>query len=273
MSLRQFFARTRATVRDKLLRERVGPYDRAYGKLMFGASRLRDAIAVEPSPEVQRFLRYCTAHMMQSHAQLFQDLFVAWVLKEQRQGFFCEFGATNGVLLSNSCYLERELGWTGICAEPARGWHDELKRNRPNAQVETRCVWSTSGETLQFKETAIKEHSTIGAFSDADTHSRRRIDAHRYSVDTISLNDLLQQHAAPKDFDYLSMDTEGSELEILRALDFARFRPRIITVEHNYTPARTEMLGLLQGHGYQRVLTECSLFDDWYLDAGLSLPD
>jgi FkbM family methyltransferase len=272
MSLRQFIQRSRATVRDKLMRERIGPYDRAYSKLIFGASRLRDAIASEPSQEVQRFLRFCTARMMQSHAQIFQDLFVAWVLQEKRHGFFCEFGATNGVLLSNSCYLERELAWSGICAEPARGWHDELKRNRPNTRIDTRCVWSKSGEVLQFKETAIKEHSTIGSFSDADTHSRRRIDADSYGVETISLNDLLQQHEAPPHLDYLSLDTEGSELEILRSLDFDRFRPRIVTVEHNYTPARTDILALLQSHGYQRVLTECSLFDDWYLEAGLSLP-
>lgn len=272
MSLRQFIARTRATVRDKLMRERVGPYDRAYGKLMFGASRLRDAIAAEPSPEAQRFLRHCMPRLMQSHAQIFQDLFVAWVLSEKRNGFFCEFGATDGVLLSNSCYLERELGWSGICAEPARGWHEALRRNRPNTSVETRCVWSTSGEILQFKETAIKEHSTIGRFSDADTHSRRRIGADSYAVETISLNDLLQHYAAPPQFDYLSMDTEGSELEILRSLDFGRFHPRIITVEHNYTAARTDILALLQAQGYRRVLTECSLFDDWYLEAGLSLP-
>lgn len=272
MSLRQFLEKSSATVRDKLLRERVGPYEPQYGKLMFAASRLRDAIAREPLPQVQSFVRYCVRHMAESHAQLFQDLFVAYVLQAPAQGFFCEFGATDGVLLSNSCYLEHQLGWTGICAEPARGWHADLRRNRPNTLIDTRCVWSASGEQLQFKETPIREHSTIGSFANADGHSRKRTDAQTYVVETISLNDLLHEHEAPSNFDYLSLDTEGSELEILRALDFTRFRPRIITVEHNYTAARNDILALLQGHGYQRVLTPCSQFDDWYLEAGLALP-
>ncbi len=272
MSLRQFLEKSTATVRDKLMRERVGPYEPQYGKLMFGAARLRDAIEREPLPEVRSFLRHVAAHMAESHAQLFQDLFVAYALQAPTQGFFCEFGATDGVLLSNSCYLERQLGWTGICAEPARGWHADLRRNRPNALIDTRCVWSSSGQHLQFKETSIREHSTIGSYANTDAHSRKRTDAESYAVETISLNDLLQEHAAPPNLDYLSLDTEGSELDILRSLDFTRFRPRIITVEHNYTPARTDILALLQGQGYRRVLTQCSQFDDWYLEAGLALP-
>jgi hypothetical protein len=88
----------------------------------------------------------------------------------------------------------------------------------------------------------------------------------------VSLNDLLHQHAAPARFEYLSIDTEGSEFDILQSLDFARFRPRIITVEHNYSPARNRILALLQGQGYRRVLTQCSQFDDWYLESALALP-
>ena len=62
-----------------------------------------------------------------SRAQLKQDIFVLLETGFKRDGYFVEFGATNGVDLSNSWLLEKAFGWTGILAEPARIWHDDLK--------------------------------------------------------------------------------------------------------------------------------------------------
>ncbi|MEO7853007.1 MAG: FkbM family methyltransferase [Rubrivivax sp.] len=272
MSLRDLVEKSSDTIRDKFSRERAAPYFRDKAKLMLGIAQLRDTVRAEASPDIQRFLRYCVAHLQESHSQIFQDLFVAWVMREKRGGFFCEFGATDGVSLSNTLHLERDLGWSGICAEPARGWHEALARNRPQARIETMCVWSKTGQTLQFTEAAKREYSTIGSFSGSDDHAKKRGDAQSYAVQTISLNDLLAQHGAPADFDYLSMDTEGSELSILEALDFARFKPRVLTIEHNFMPNRLRIHTLLLAQGYQRVLPECSQFDDWYLAAGMTLP-
>jgi FkbM family methyltransferase len=270
--MRDLVDRSSDTIRDKFSRKRAGPYFRDKAKLMLGMGQLRDTIRQESNAHTRLFLEYCVRHMQQSHSQIFQDLFVSYVLGGKTGGFFCEFGATDGLSLSNTAYLERALGWIGICAEPARGWHEALARNRPGARIETQCVWSRSGQTLAFTESDKREYSTIGSFSHSDGHAKKRADANRYEVHTISLNDLLAKHAAPADFDYLSMDTEGSELEILASLDFQRFRPRVITVEHNFMPNRLRIHALLQAQHYQRVLPECSQFDDWYLAPGLALP-
>ncbi len=272
MSLRDLMEKGSDTIRDKFSRERAAPYFRDKAKLMLGIAQLRDTVRDEAAADVRHFLQYCVRHLERSHAQICQDLFVAWALGGQRGGYFCEFGATDGVSLSNTLHLERDLGWTGICAEPARGWHEALHRQRPSAHIETQCVWSNSGETLQFTESATREYSTIGSFSAADGHAKKRTDAQSYAVQTISLNDLLAKHGAPAEFDYLSMDTEGSELQILEALDFSRFKPRVITVEHNFMPNRQRIHDLLVAQGYRRVLPECSQFDDWYLADGLSMP-
>jgi FkbM family methyltransferase len=273
MSLRDLVEKSSETIRDSLRRKRCGPYFRDKAKLLLGMARLRDTIRQEPVPGTRRFLEHCVAHMGASHAQIFQDLFVAYALRGRIGGFFCEFGATDGLALSNSAYLERRLGWSGILAEPARGWHEALARNRPQARIETRCVWSRSGETLEFQESTTRELSSIGSFSRSDGHARKRGEGQTYTVQTISLNELLSTHQAPADFDYLSMDTEGSELQILESLDFARFRPKVITVEHNFTPSRARIHALLEAQGYRRVLPECSQFDDWYLGAGTTLPE
>lgn len=227
----------------------------------------RDGLLKLECDERTQFLWFCSEHLEKSHAQIFQDLFVLYVLGKKRGGFFCDFGATNGVHLSNSYTLEKHFGWTGICAEPARYWHEELRRNRPNTSIETDCVWTTTGETLVFNEVRSKELSTIAAFSTRDGHARRRTPrrSNNYEVSTISLNDMLNKYDAPSDIDYLSIDTEGSELPILEKLDFSRHRPKLITVEHNFTSDREVIFRLLSGKGYRRVLQEFSNFDDWYV--------
>ena len=83
----------------------------------------------------------------------------------------------------------------------------------------------------------------------------------------MSLADLARTHGAPRDIDYLSIDTEGSELEILASFDFDRHRFRVITCEHNFTATREPLHALLTAHGYVRTLEAISSVDDWYVAA------
>ena len=84
-------------------------------------------------------------------------------------------------------------------------------------------------------------------------------------METISLNDLLIQAQAPRTIDYLSADTEGSELEILAAFDFDRWDVRAISVEHNCTDNQEKLYALLTARGFRRQFPELSWFDDWYV--------
>lgn len=199
-----------------------------------------------------------------SKAQLRQDIFVLAELGFKRGGYFVEFGGTNGVDLSNTYLLEKELGWTGIVVEPAHVWHDDLVANR-SCLLDFNCVWSESGKTLEFNEVLEAELSTIDTFSNTDEHASTREIGNKYEVHTISLLDLLEKHDAPKEIDYLSIDTEGSEYEILSAFDFDAYKIKVITCEHNYTSMREKILELLSSKGYTRKYTEFSYFDDWYV--------
>jgi FkbM family methyltransferase len=200
-----------------------------------------------------------------SQSQLRQDLFVLTELNFKSDGFFVEFGATDGKSLSNTHLLANRFNWKGILAEPARIWHKSLIENRPESTIVKDCVWITSGSTLEFNETDVPELSTIDELSETDQHARARINGRKYSVTTISLNDLLDSNNAPKDLDYLSIDTEGSEFEILSNLNFTKYRFKVITCEHNYTPNREKIANLLIENGYVRVRTSISKFDDWYV--------
>ena len=100
-----------------------------------------------------------------------------------------------------------------------------------------------------------------------DFHIRK---AHeQYAVETISLDDLLKKYNAPEIIDYLSIDTEGSELDILNNFDFNSYQFRVITCEHNYTPARKKIYKLLKNKGYKRILSNISQVDDWYINSSI----
>lgn len=203
-------------------------------------------------------------YLTRSSSQLQQDLFALATSNFKRNGFFVEFGATDGLELSNTYLLEKEFGWSGILAEPCRSWYPALKQNR-GCCIEHKCVWVESNKELIFNETPGAQISTIDSFSDCDFHGSGRKTGKKYSVNTISLIDLLNKFNAPSVIDYLSIDTEGSEYEILRSFPFGKHIFKAITCEHNYSEARDNIHTLLTGNGYRRVLKDFTLFDDWYV--------
>ena len=87
---------------------------------------------------------------------------------------------------------------------------------------------------------------------------------------TISLNDVFETFFNGKPIEYMSVDTEGSEYKILSSFDFEKYRPSIVTVEHNYTDSQAKLNQLFASHGYVRVFAELTNFDAWYVLEGLA---
>lgn len=246
--------------KDKL-REAVSEHCKKYFTALYAFREIKKNENLQS--DLSQFIEYCASHKEESHAQLFQDLLALYLHSSKDPGYFVEFGAADGIFLSNSYLLEKS-GWQGLLAEPARSWHAALKINR-KAIIDTRCVFNESDKILAFLDTENNELSTLTQYSDGDLHSRSRATGDRYDVTTVSLNDLLEQHQAPTIIDYLSVDTEGSEFAILESLNFNKYKFKLITVEHNFTPMREEIYNLLIGKGYKRIFSEISAFDDWYV--------
>jgi len=196
-------------------------------------------------------------------SQLGQEIFTLIQNDFRRDGYFIEFGATDGLELSNTHLLEKEFGWSGILAEPGKIWHQELYKNR-NCHIDTQCVWNKSGELILFHESDETTLSTIHSFLASDHHKESRQHGKKYNVSTITLNDLLKKYSAPQRIEYLSIDTEGSEYEILSSFNFDAYDIRTITCEHNFTPEREKIYKLLTSKGFFRVQTNKSQWDDWY---------
>lgn len=197
-----------------------------------------------------------------SVSQLGQDV---WVLERtgfKKNGFFVEFGATDGVLLSNSWMLEKFFDWQGICAEPNPDFYARLLKNR-NCKVSNQYIGAITGEKIDFVLADVFGGSA--EFIGCDHHKEKReayLKAGKtIALDSISLNDFLVFHCAPKDIDYISIDTEGSEYSILKNFPFERWNVKLFTIEHNFTNQRDFIFSLMQKHGYIRTESQ---WDDWY---------
>jgi FkbM family methyltransferase len=204
--------------------------------------------------------------LRQSRSQLGQDILALTVSGLDKPGFFVEFGASDGVALSNSHVLEKHFGWTGVLCEPSTAWHEALKQNR-SCSIDTRCVYSVSGEKISFSENYLGELSAITAYAEPNASGILKRTTSSYEVETISLLDLLKENNAPKFVDFLSIDTEGSEFEILKNFDFQSYRFGAICVEHNFAETREKINKLLLANGYVQVHPDLSDFDDWYIQA------
>ena len=210
-------------------------------------------------------------NMKNIKSQLYQDVFAAFIIGNKFDKTFLEFGATNGFDLSNSYMLEKVLGWKGTLSEPSTQWHDELKKNRPFSDIITDCIWSESGKELNFFMSDVGVASTLDAFKESDRLSMpKNADARikngkNIYVKTISLNDVIQKNFKGRSPSYISIDTEGSEYEILRTFDFTKFRPAVFTIEHNFTNQQEKIDNLMQLNNYVRVFKKITAFDAWYV--------
>ena len=197
-----------------------------------------------------------------STSQLGQDLWVLEKTNYKKGGFFVEFGATDGVLLSNTYLLETQFDWNGICAEPNPDYYKKLEKNRKCIVSDT-CIGAKTGELVEF--VLANEYGGIADMALQGKHAEK-VSPYQETgatvfMETMSLHDFLTANKAPKTIDYLSIDTEGSEFTILKQFPFREWDVRFLTVEHNYEPQRESIFELMDGLGYKRVSNQ---WDDYY---------
>jgi len=204
-------------------------------------------------------------------SQLLQDAFAEFIIRDRYSKTFLEFGATDGISLSNSYMLENSFKWIGVLAEPSPQWHEKLINNRPNTKILTKCIWKSSDEKLNFFVSDVGELSSINDFIHSDLSSmpgntQARVQKGKIvEVETISINDVIESSFNGDAPSYISIDTEGSEYEILKSFDFEKYQPAVFTIEHNFTNLQHKIDKLMISKGYLRVFRKITAFDAWYV--------
>ena len=203
-----------------------------------------------------------------TYSQIGQDLEVIKFYNNKKGGFFVEIGASDGIELSNTYLLETKYNWKGICCEPIPSNFEKLVKNRKNSICFSEAVYNKSGLTLSF-DIANNFNLLSGISNHIDCH-RSSVDSNKTSIQvkTITLIDLLNTANAPSFIDYMSLDTEGSEYEILKNFDFEKYTFGLIDIEHNYIePRRTQIKNLLLSNGY--IYKGENKFDDMFVHYSL----
>jgi len=238
---------------------------------ILNSALIQKALVAEEQKLLSNFIESVRDKSNTIRSQLFQDAFAAFIISDLFDKTFLEFGATDGIDLSNSYMLEQNLGWTGVLAEPSPQWHEQLKNNRPNTKIITDCIWKCSGDKLDFFVSEVGVLSTLVDFKHSDLSSmpgntnKRTNNGKVVEVETVSINEVMETNFNGNSPSYVSIDTEGSEYEILNSLDFEKYQPVVFTIEHNFTNLQKKIDELMISKSYTRVFRELTSFDGWYV--------
>lgn len=193
-----------------------------------------------------------------------QEFFVLDHLGYKNNGYFVDLGASDGVTASNTFLLEKFYKWSGICVDPNPQTIKSLSGAR-DCNICDLAVWETSGQVKPFKflqdQTEFYGWNLRSGLSETVVGLDSRYS--EFNVFTISLNDLLELYNAPYEIDYISMDLEGSELNVLRSFDFTENLVKIWTIEHSNDAQEHEIFTIMSSNNY--VLKNKTGQENWYV--------
>jgi FkbM family methyltransferase len=179
-------------------------------------------------------------------SQYQQDKFLNEVIfANKKDGFFIDIGAHDGVLISNSLFFEKYKNWGGICIEPNPTVYHQLVTNRKSDNLNV-CI---GNEKRKVKFTQIEGYSEMlsGVTEKYDKQHLERINKdllakggtkNEIEVDMIPLGSI--ENLKNQKIDFISIDTEGNEFDIVRGIDFNLMDIKALVVENNYKDYRVK---------------------------------
>jgi FkbM family methyltransferase len=172
------------------------------------------------------------------------DLLLDHIFKSKTSGFFIELGANDGITFSNTAFFEFHRGWMGVLIEPSVNSYNECVKNRPNSQCfNLVCV------SNDYKDETIRGDFNGGMMSSVDGKRNNTTDLVECKVST--LEKILDSVGATT-IDFLSLDTEGYEYDILCGLNLNKYRPKYMLIEI-YVYDYVKIIEFLEQHKYSLV--------------------
>ena len=155
--------------------------------------------------------------------------------KNKKKGYFIEIGAYDGIIGSNCYYFEKYLDWSGIAIEPSPFQFEKLKKNR-KCQLLNKAI-SDEIKEVEFLEVIEGLTQMSGINDDSfkenfDIISNNKISKTKsYNLKTITFDQIVPKNF---DIDYISIDIEGSEMNLLNSINFDNYNVKVISVENNF---------------------------------------
>ena len=202
--------------------------------------------------------------MFISYAQNFEDVLLNRVFADKKTGFYIDVGAQHPLYDSvTKAFYER--GWQGINIEPVKEYYELLAKERERDLNLNLAVGETKAE-LDFFELEGTGLSTLDRATAERLAAEEGYNINRYQIPIVTLADIFQQHLhCPIDF--LKIDVEGWEEQVILGNDWSQFRPTVIvleaTIPNSPTRAETNITEILKERNYQRVYFDG--LNDYYL--------
>ena len=153
----------------------------------------------------------------------------------KENGVFIELGAFNGITQSNTAFLEKYRNWTGVLVEPSKNQYNLCVKNRPNSKCFNELCSDVSGKDVYFdhREHLMSKVSNSG----------------HYKTKTRTLESILDESNIGEQIDFLSLDVEGYEMNILNGLNIKKYRPSYMLIEI-WDLNKEEVIDFLKQNGY-----------------------
>jgi FkbM family methyltransferase len=185
----------------------------------------------------------------------------------RRPGVFVEAGAFDGVFASNTYYLERFRGWTGVLVEPLPKQYRRCVRERPNSRVFNCALVDDDSRT----SVTLRCEDPMSAVTDIPLREVDPVLAETWGLHDLEVIEVpartltsVLEEAGATSIDFLSLDVEGFEPQVLRGLDFERFQPEWLLIEHGQDVQRKKDIEAELPSAYEPA-AEISSMDTLYV--------
>jgi FkbM family methyltransferase len=190
-----------------------------------------------------------------SYAQRFEDLYLMRCFGDRSEGFYIDIGSGHPVY-DNASFAFYLKGWSGVTVEPNPSLARLTRAVRPRDRHIEVLVGAAAGEATFYLvndfhglSTMIEGHARAAQMQFGKT-------SEAIAVPVTTLKDLCEQHAPPT-FDFLKVDVEGAEQDVLLNGDWQNYRPKVVLVEalapYTLAPAWQSWEPFLAKHGYRYV--------------------
>jgi FkbM family methyltransferase len=198
------------------------------------------------------------------YSQFGEDKILFEIFQRKTSGVCVDVGANNGVDDSISLFFEK-IGWKCILVEPNPSLCKEIRAVRKGLLYECAASNQSGTATLYIVEGAARSDGLSTISTDKEEHDRIKslgFTSRPVGVRTMTMDEIMADAQINGDIDFISIDVEGHEYEVLEGLSLERWKPKIMVLEDNSNFENSTVSNYLKKFGYVRFMR--TGVNDWY---------